>query len=147
MRRTIAILLLVVLPSAACTSFVPLGITPPTNPDRTPPLAARVHLDRAVVVDDGEGLRLPKIIGPGAVEGTVLRWNDERLRFQLAGCRLGPGCVVELSSEVILEVESIEPFSTSKWVALSAATLASTSILVCFFVFVWNPADGMWPQK
>ncbi len=147
MQRSLALLLIILLPASGCSQFVSLGTLPPTDPDRTPPLSVRLHLDRCIVVDDGDGVRLPRMLGPGAAEGTVLRWGMDSLRFQLQDCNLGPGCVVDVPAEAIIDVEARDETDASKWVALTASALATTAGLALFFVFVWNPVDGNWPQN
>jgi hypothetical protein len=85
----------------SCFRYVPLGTTPPENPDYSPPIEARITLLKPVP--------LPADCRRGSgdvVSGQIVEWKEESILLHVDDCFTDPKCTVEIPVESVGGVEA-----------------------------------------
>jgi hypothetical protein len=118
-RWLLGVLVLTVFGLAACYRYVPLGTTPPENPDYSPPIEARITLARPVQLP-ADPLRDPG----DSVSGKIKEWNEESILLLVDNCSIDPKCTVDIPIEAVAGIEArYSTFSSGSKSDLSVETI------------------------
>ena len=86
---------------ASCYRYVPLGTTPPENPDYSPPIEARITLARPVPLPAD-----PQRDSEVSVSGKIKEWKEESILLQVDNCFIDPKCAVVIPIDAVKNVEA-----------------------------------------
>ena len=139
MRRWLyGVLILTGFGLASCYRYVPLGTTPPENPDYSPPIKARITLARPLKLPAGP------LRDPGdSVSGKIKKWGEDSILLHVDNCSVDPKCTVEIPLSAVSNVEARTPsFSSGAQSELTGEAvivlLASGAALVLFGWLVYE---------
>jgi hypothetical protein len=123
---------------ASCYKYVPLGTTPPENPDYSPPIEARITLSRLVPLPAD-----PERESDNTIFGKILDWNEDSIRVHVDNCFIDPKCTVEVPISAVSSVEArtstISSDMESDWsVGSMVVILASGAALALAVWYVYD---------
>jgi hypothetical protein len=136
---------------ASCYKYVPLGTTPPGNPDYSPPIEARITLTRPVALP-ADSQRDSK----DTVSGEIKDWKEDSILLLVDNCSVDPRCTVEIPISAVSNVEArTSTFSSSAQTDLSVESIvvlvASGAALafvgwLAYDYFTYDPFEN-WGRK
>ena len=119
-RWPFAVLVALILVSqVSCYRYVPLGTTPPENPDYSPPIEARITLTRPVPLPAD-----PQRDSDDTISGKIKDWKEDYILLHVDNCAFDHKCAIEIPIEAVRNVEArTSSFSSSMQSELSVEAI------------------------